>query len=99
MPALLPFLLGQSLQMPMNHLNPLTGLGKQANLSMEMAERDTPFRILERHGSVLLAPTMPAVGTLFCLSLITVTRGPPGTAGPPAQGADGKHSISSMSGH
>lgn len=98
MPALLPFLFGQSLQMPMKHLNPLSGLDKQANPPMEMAGTDTPFRISETR-ICLLAPTMPAVGTLFGLSLITVTAEPSGTAGPPAQGADGKHSISSMSGH
>lgn len=99
MPALLPFLLVQSLKTYMNHPNPLFGLDQQAYPLMVTAERNIPLRILETHGSVLLALTTTALGTHFNLFLTTMTEGPPGTAGPSAQGADGLYSVSSMSGH
>lgn len=45
-----------------NYLNPLFGLDQQAYPLMVTAERNIPLRILETHGSVLLALTMTALG-------------------------------------
>lgn len=67
---------------------------------METAERDTLWGTLETHGSVLTASTMTALGSeIFNLLPVTVSQGPPGTAGPSAQRAKGQCAISSMSRH
>lgn len=49
----------------LEHLNPLSGLDKQASPPMETAEKNTPSRISERRRSGPWAPTLPAVKTCF----------------------------------